>query len=379
VRAVPPDGKEGGGAWTVELAIPTSGIMDAESSSALGRPKSSQPPPLVVVFSFDREAGCVRARADGDDPGVLAGLFPGDDGLVRPNAVSEALRADDEEGGGEGTGPAGEADLRGRPYYWCQVLAGLDLPPPPPCAALRGDAGGKDGGDDDDAGAAPFRAEACASSFLRSLLRRLRARHALSAILDLLSRGGSRSHPLPVHPSVARSNGGPWWSDPSSPPRARVHSWTAEAAPAPDGTRTYAASVRRKGHPHLRAAVSFRPGSYPAVPPVWSLRNEDGSTGGGVGTGGGGIDSLAADAGPLAPPLVDASLRSIEARVNTDHAGLVDGDDEGSFDWILLHQLGAVVSCWDAAVSSEEGGGGTWTGRDRTPSAGALRLYRCGL
>ena len=372
---------KGGGEWNVALTVPTSGILDAESAALLGIPKGARPVPLRVVFSFDSEACCVLAKADGDEfAGVLDGLFPGDDGSARPNAASEALGADEEEEGGEGTAAsASDDDARGKPYYWCQVLAGLDIPPPPSCADLCGDANDDDG----TATKEPFRAEACAGSFLRSLLRRLRARQSLTAILDLLSRGGSRSHPLPVHPSLA---GKLSWSPPSAPPRAKLHSWTAEASPAP-GTRAYAASVRRKGCPPLRAAVTFDPSSYPAAPPVWSLRNEDGSTGGGgAGAGRGGIDSLHADAGPSAPPLVDAALRSIESRVNADHAGLVDGDDERSFDWVLLHQLGAIVSSWDGAVSSAEGeganaggGGGAWTGRDRAPAAGALRLYRGGL
>eukprot|EP00804_Cyclotella_cryptica_P004225 CCRYP_014582-RA/>CCRYP_014582-RA protein AED:0.39 eAED:0.39 QI:0/0/0/1/1/1/3/0/508 len=62
--------------------------------------------------------------------------------------------------------------------------------------------------------------------------------------------------------------------------------------------------------------------------------------------------------GGKAPPLFDAALHRIETHVNTDLDQFVSQGVETTYDWILLHQLVDIVSCWDELMSVGEGNGG---------------------
>jgi len=60
-----------------------------------------------------------------------------------------------------------------------------------------------------------------------------------------------------------------------------------------------------------------------------------------------------------APPLFDAALHRIECRVNRELDGFVRQDVEATYDWILIHQLADIVSCWDEVMSATEGSVGS--------------------
>ena len=429
VSAIPGTGEGGGGCWTVALTLAPSEAVPPEVSSALGgkasnaagNPRSAAAAAAAaaavvrISFSYDAERGVVRATSEGGGEGgydgLLDGLFPGDDGLVNPNASLSLLSdrdemvrrgsADDDyvgvpEGGGgddrAGVLGGGTTDgncvggaTPGKPYFWCQVLGGLDFPPPPPSSSAphennagRG-GGGRDDDDDDDS---PFPIETCTRAVFRQLLRRVRARRTLSAILEYLGgkhRGGNLHHPLPVHPAIRGGEGGGGGGGVSvvhqqpHSVKAKVHSWVEDskagkpnqAAAGSAATKSYSAIIKRKAST-LKATVVIDAHNYPAEPPVWSLLNEDGSSGmlSSWGEEHGSVSSLHQNnskgdaAKNAAPPLFDAALHRIECRVNRELDGYVRQDVEATYDWILIHQLADIVSCWDEAMSATEGGGG---------------------
>ena len=82
---------------------------------------------------------------------------------------------------------------------------------------------------------------------------------------------------------------------------------------------------------------------YPAETPVWSLQNEDGTS------------------GTLSN--FDATLHRIECHVNEGLDKFVRQDVETTYDFILVHQLADIVACWDEVMSANEGGGSSWKGR----------------
>ena len=432
VSAIPGTGEGGGGGWTVALTLAPSEAVPPEVSSALGgkasnaagNPRSAAAAAAAaaavvrISFSYDAERGVVRATSEdggeGGYDGLLDGLFPGDDGLVNPNASlsllsdrDEVVRrgsADDDDvgvpeggggddragglGGGTTDGNFAGGATPGKPYFWCQVLGGLDFPPPPPSSSAPHEnnvgrvGGGRDDYDDDDS---PFPIETCTRAVFRQLLRRIRARRTLSAILEYLGgkhRGGNLHHPLPVHPAIRGGEGGGGGGGVSvvhqqpQSVKAKVHSWVedskagkpnqaATAAAGSAAMKSYSAIIKRKAST-LKATVVIDAHNYPAEPPVWSLLNEDGSSGmlSSWGEEHGSVSSLHQNnskgdaAKNAAPPLFDAALHRIECRVNRELDGYVRQDVEATYDWILIHQLADIVSCWDEAMSATEGGGG---------------------
>ena len=59
------------------------------------------------------------------------------------------------------------------------------------------------------------------------------------------------------------------------------------------------------------------------------------------------------------PPLFDAALNRIECHVNQDLDKFVDPAVESTFDWILIHQLAEIISCWDEVMVASEGNVGS--------------------
>jgi len=404
------DHREGDG-WSVVLTLSPSDVLPSETGSILGRTTayssrsssssaSSAAANIEIEFTCDEEGGVVRAAVregqnKGLDDGLLDDLFPGDDGAVNPN-VSLSLLTQDEEGEtDDGSEEGGREDVTGavdgratsngsigKPYYWCQVLGGLNFPPPSSSVAIANAEGRDDEGDSTTTTTttSPFRIQTCTRAVFRQLHRRIRARRTLAAILEFLGkRTGHAAHPLPIHPAT-RGNEGRASAQPQSI-KAKLHSWAEDGKEGRGGplsscgspsARRYVATIKRKSNT-LKATVIVDARGYPAEkPPVWSLQNEDGSSGGmsSWGEDHGSVSSLRQQnpngnnngGGGGAPPLFDANLHRIECHVNRDLDKFVNCDVENTYDWILIHQLADVVSCWDEVMSAGEAAGGSGNG-----------------
>jgi len=333
--------------WTVVLSLSISAIIPLEVASTFGKAnsRSSSPTPgqsvLSVVFSYDNGDGVVYASVDADESkdmgeGLLDGLFPDDDGSTLPNVSLSLLKHEEEEEEeeaesdeeGESSNVAMEkteeksAEKKGNAYYWCQELSGLNFPPP---------SNGTDAVTDKVEKDTPFPIQICTKAVMRQLLRRIRARQTLSNMVDFLGRRGQFANPIPIHPKMKCDNA----SDTNTPTlKAKLQSWSKE-----EDMKRYVAIIKRKSAT-LKASVTISD-NYPAEPPVWSLQNEDGS----VGT---------ASNNSNADVLFDSSLHRIECHVNQDLNKFVCEYIEATFDWILIHQLADIVSCWDEMMSAKE-------------------------
>ena len=369
----------GEGGWSVVLTVSASDILPPETSSILGKgtfssrssPSSSA---IKIVFSFDEEQGVIFALSKDEssksiDTDLLDNLFLGDDGLVNPNVSLSLLKQDEDEiseddsdeGGDQGMKdvPNGANLKNGKPYYWCQVLGGLNFPPP----SSTTDALTTERNDDN---SRPFQVEACTKAVFRQLLRRIRAQETLAAIVEYL---GKRSQllSLPVHPGMKGEDG---TVNQPSLVKAKLHSWvedTRENTQSLASTKkSYVATIKRKSSA-IKATVVIDTQNYPSEPPVWTLQNEDGSSGtlSSWGEEHGSVSSLqGTSVGKDAPPpLFDAALHRIECHVNQDLDKFVHQDLETTYDWILIHQLADIVSCWDEVMSAADGAGGR-SGKD---------------
>uniref|UniRef100_A0A7S2M3S9 Uncharacterized protein n=1 Tax=Skeletonema marinoi TaxID=267567 RepID=A0A7S2M3S9_9STRA len=343
--------------WRVVLSLSISGIIPLEVASTFGKAagstnsRSASPTPgqslLSVVFSYDNEDGVVYASVDADGSkdvgeGLLDSLFPDDDGSTLPNVSLSLLK--DEEDEDEAESDEGESsnvamdntaeeksteNKKGKAYYWCQVLSGLNFPPPSIETDVVTDKAEKD---------TPFQIQICTKAVMRQLLRRIRARQTLSSMVVFLGRRGQLANPIPIHPKIKRDNA----SSNAPTLKAKLQSWSKE-----EDMKRYVATIKRKSAT-LKASVTISD-NYPAEPPVWSLQSEDGSVGA--------ASSLQSNNdNSKTDVLFDASLHRIECHVNQDLDKFVCEDVEATYDWILIHQLADIVSCWDEMMSAKEEG-----------------------
>ena len=379
VAAVPPDEGSVHDSWNVVLSLSPSDILPPEIGSILGKSYAnsrSSTSDIKIIFSYNKEQGVVFASVNDEEgnEGLLDGLFPGDDGVTNPNVSLSLLKRDEDEfddndsDKGEDLQDGKESNAEdksiGKPYYWCQVLSGLDFPPPSSSNSMNETAASNDGGVD----APSFQIQTCTKAVFRQLLRRIRARKTLAAMLEYMSKR-SQLHPLPIHPSMKGEDN----ADGSNPPqsiKAKLQSWIEDSKEGGKdklvaGTsykKSYTATIKRKSST-LKATVIIDTQSYPSEPPVWSLQNEDGSSGtlSSWGEEHGSVSSLQQNSNNVsgAPPLFDAALHRIECHVNQDLDKFVRQDVENTYDWILIHQLADIVSSWDEVMSASEGGFGS--------------------
>lgn len=368
VAAVPPSDMVDGGEhklWNVELSLSTADILPAEVASLAGKSsssRSSEGDVIKIVFSYNAEEGVVFAAAvDAKNHPLeedwLGNLFRGDDGMADTNLPlallneQEEEEVDDEEDDGEDLEAKNEVNVMetinvndgaGKPYYWCQVLSGLNVPPPKSANTATAS----------EMTDVPFKIQVCTKAVLRQLLRRIRARRTLSALLENLNKGRN-VHPLPIHPEMKGNDGT------NQMAKAKLQAWTEEKdnSGLAASKKRFIATIKRKTTT-LKAFVEIDMQNYPAEPPLWSLQNEDGSTGSATSLGeqSGSLSSLRNNS-KSNPPLFDAALNRIECHVNEDLDQFVNQNEETTYDWILIHQLADIVSCWDEVMNAGEGNG----------------------
>ena len=337
--------------WKVVLTLIPSTIIPSVVSSILLGGKATPPHVAVrIVFSFDVEWGVVRAYTEGEDGepdrtfhGLLDHLFPGDDGLVNPNVSlsflnqnnddDDDITSDDEDGEKKVvddhavvvTTTVDSNDKNstvGKPYYWCQMLGGLDFPPPPVRSEEK---------------VPPI--QTCTKAVFRQVLRRIRGRMTLMSILDYLSKKSNLYGELPLHPAMKKGpsdNDGGGANNVRQSNRAmsaKLNSWAEFSKTTASSTKGYTAIIKRKSV-ILKASVVIDMYNYPTEPPVWSLlkNNEDG--------------------------VFDTALHKIECQVNEEMKEHVNQDVEDTYDWILIHQLADIVSCWDEVMRMKDEGRG---------------------
>ncbi|KAL7463907.1 hypothetical protein ACHAXS_004265 [Conticribra weissflogii] len=384
--------------WNVVLSLTPSDILPPELS-VFSPPKIVRNSKIDIVFSFDAGQGVVLAWVEDKseilEEGFLNALFPGDDGAVSPNVSLGMLkgeRGDNVQPTGEDAaveiqdGELAETDTKneGRPF-------------PPPNASLNTYETSTIEADKV-IERTTFQIQVCTKAVLRQVLRRIRARRTLSILLDALGKR-SQMNPIPIHPSMKgnvhasgnNSNGN--CSMASSPPvvKAKLVSWIEDSkyaknpSTSPSMTR-YMATIKRKSST-LKAFVLIDVHNYPCEPPIWALQYEDGTRGSASswGQNHGSISSLNSPdinfdiSKPIAPPLFDAVLHRIECHVNSDYDKFIRQDVETTFDWILMHQLAEIISCWDEAMSVGEktgsGGSGGNSGRTKNGEDGGVVGY----
>lgn len=125
--------------------------------------------------------------------------------------------------------------------------------------------------------------------------------------------------------------------------------------------KCYVATIKQKS-PTLKALAVIDTQNYPTEPPIWSLQNKDGTLTGTASSRGEHHGTLSLlhkstnsnHGGSKAPPLFDSVLHRIETHINTDLDQFISQCMEIMYDWILLHQLVDIVSCWDKLMSAGE-------------------------
>ena len=286
--------------------------------------KDSRNKHVTIEFVYLPKLHFVTAQASGssdkvDLASLLVNAFPGDDGTMIWSAESVHLKA------------AAPFSMPGRPYHWCNYLAGVDLP----------------------SSYDPLSTKAV----MKELRRRLEANTTLTSLLSTFEK--RKPDPIPVHHS--------WMSvsESSFSPTAKLTGWTVDGDANHDSAheKSFIATIRRKTST-MKATVTVDLSRYPSLPPTWSLTSGEESWGELHGS----VASLEAGTSPL----YDNVLGQIERVVNVELDDLVKKDVEETYYWVLAHQLHKIIQLWDDSQRAMEEGEKTtgqtprsWKGRDR--------------
>jgi hypothetical protein len=259
---------------------------------------------------------------------ILVDLFPNDHGLKSPNAANGFLEAR------SGKHP----QLVGRPYHWCNFIAGLQFSSLE-CKLL----------------------EPSTKAVVQRLTRRIQSHTTLMDFLQILQH---KPHPMPLHPNFRSDD-----ESTSTTTAAKLVGWTPVVVnndipgTTDETTRSFLALIQTPQQHLLRATVSIDVANYPDMPPLWTLQK---STNANWGQEHGSSTSLLESS----TPLFDATLGRLETLVNVDYQDLLgeedDYDDYSSVrDWLLVHQLREITEVWGHhEASSGERRHRHW-GRDR--------------
>ena len=285
------------GSGSVVLKFPIPSVSDGSASYSSKSKKSA-----VVSFHHYENPGVVSASVstDHDMSNLLDELFPGDTG----EWTAEPLPS-------------------GKPYCWCNYLAGLHLAPQDQDMAKQ---------------------RLSTRVVLQTLQRRVRALATLHYLLPTLSR---KTFPIPVHALFKEKLG-----IDSSTSSVRIATWSLETLTAGSVTgtnnnssiRNYKVVLKHKSK-MIPMTVSVNMGRYPAIPPEWKLD--------GVHPGGGDNN----DQSDLNEAhLYDKSLAELQRKANDDLDKLVQEEsssDESTYDWILSHQLVRLMKGWEEMLAKE--------------------------
>lgn len=270
---------------------------------------------VTIDFVYFPKLNIVTAQATGSGDKVdltclLVNVFPGDEGTMIWSADNVHLKEQ------------AETSMSGRPYHWCNYLAGIHQLPPA--------SGSLD----------PISTKA----IVKELLVRLNANSTLTSILTILKKN---PHPIPTHSS---------WSGPSDtggPPSTKLVGWTEEKqstsnADDSDYRKTFVATLKNKNS-KLKATATVDMSRYPWVPPKWTLTTEGGES---WGEQHGSMEALEQGTNPL----YDNTLGQMERCINSQLEELVAPNDKETYNWILAHQLHRLVRLCDEYSQSSGAG-----------------------
>lgn len=266
------------------------------------RPKKQ----ATVAFRYDTSLDVVLAACGTDyDMGqtVIDELFPGDKGEFSWNTINDTST--------------------GKPYQWCNYLAGLHVSPVEQTAAKM---------------------HSSAKVIVQALVRRVRAIATLSWILHGLSRKPNLAN-FPTHPALREK-------DQNS--KTKLSSWTAlkiDSSESNNKLCVYKAVLQHgngKASKKLVAKVSFNLARYPSSIPRWKIfsstdENQEEDC----------LDLLQENREGEAPqdlPLYDDALARLEQEVNQKVDELVIPSDQTTYDWILVQQLTKIAEGWEDSL-----------------------------
>lgn len=291
----------------VILKIPIPPVSDrapGPTSTTLGFGGSKKI--VSIAFEYKRDSNFVFAACseDHDMGGLLAEIFPRDTGEGMLGESGTSASDDSYEA------PSGN----GRPYNWCNYLAGLHVPP-----------SGK---------SSQAEMHKSASVVINLLIQRVRAHATLTWILHALSR---KPHPLPVHPSMKVST---FAQEKDSP--VKLVSWTEDSQTTGESSSIdyYLATLKRRGS-SLKLRVGISTARYPVQPPIWEMNPVDG------GGSSGSLDNNEAK-------LYDETLSNLERSINQNLDHLALHDDETTYEWILVHQLAEIATKWEEQLQRND-------------------------
>jgi hypothetical protein len=296
-------------------------MMLADSKSKKVTIEFAYLPKLKVVTAHASSSGGMLAAAQdvATTAALLVNLFSGDKGEMVWSADSVHLK------------DIASTQMSGRPYHWCNYLAGIHLP-----ATTR-----------------DVLDPVSTKAIVTQLKRRLDANTTLTMILGALKK---KSNPIPTHAS---------WKDPSdslAPVTTKLVGWTLEDEDK-EHVKTFAATLKHKSQ-SIKATVTVDYSLYPSVPPTWSL-----TTGGeSWGEEHGSTHALESATNPL----YDNALGQMERIINIQLDELVNPKEQETYNWILAHQLHRFVCLWDEMQGEHSSAAGqlprSVKGKDRVPS-----------
>ena len=271
-------------------------------------PSSAKKKRVTIEFAFFEELTLITARAFGGGDKIntellLTNIFPGDSG-VGNGQLDVSTR------------------FSGKPYHWCNFLAGLVFPYP-----MSGNI-----------------VHLSTKTVVRAIEKRVRANATLTQLLWSFER-----KKVLVHPSFTEKLK-------ISECGAKLTGWNVVDVGA-DTTEeelvTYVATIK-DGSRMLAARVLINWCHYPAVRPVWSLC--DGQEAWAIKHGS--VSKLHGDANPL----YATSIGQIESRINEG----TDDFDLTCFEWILSYQLIKLLRLWSQCETGGHGQQGDLGGSARS-------------
>jgi hypothetical protein len=229
----------------------------------------------------------------------------------------------------------------GRPYRWCQYLAGLHYPKPSSSmTAIPQDL------------LAQCQIEVTTRVVLQTLHRRIRSHFVLWQLMKKLK---SLPNPIPVHPSMSGNIQQNNTVENVSAKLTNFQLVQASASSAvPCDCKVYSVVLKRKSK-SLKAQVKVS-ARYPVEPPLWSLQEATCKDINEKGTKKQKMSPLVGTAMDDSLSLYDSSLGRIECHLNTlaDRNAYFNDKEEDSYNWILMHQVRRLILEWDTLQKSLE-------------------------
>jgi hypothetical protein len=309
-----------------DISLPKLKIIDNKAAvlllipipvlSADGTSSTSSKKVATFQFEYHNQLDVVTAHAhnDHDMAHVIDELFPGD------------------TGGFHGTVVETNEKLSGKPYSWCNYLAGLHFSPQEQEASKR---------------------YLSTRVILTSLTNRVRATATLGFLLNSLARK-PQMIPLPASRKQFYENSSSNNNNNNNNSAAKLSAWTEQENTGKDRVRVFGATFKRKSST-LMVQVRVNMARYPAVPPECSFAQTN--TQESYGQNHGSIQELLLQesaSASISPLLFDAPLARLERHVHQNVSEFVNDEEETTYDWILTLQLAEIAKGWEDLLNRAE-------------------------